>query len=78
MNEIGCLGSSMDAAALEKVIAGQDAVISTLGPTRPPVPDMLETSAKNIMAAMMRQAVRRLVSTTGAGIRQPEDNSGFG
>ena len=66
-------GDSMDAAAVEKVIAGQDAVISTLGPTRPPVPGMMETSAKNIVAAMKKQGVRRLVSTTGAGIRQPED-----
>jgi putative NADH-flavin reductase len=69
-----CQGDSMDAAAVEKAIAGQDAVISTLGPTRPPVPGMMETSARNIIAAMKKHGVRRLVSTTGAGVRQPEDN----
>jgi putative NADH-flavin reductase len=66
-------GDSIDAAAVEKAIAGQDAVISALGPTRPPVPGMMETSAKNIVAAMKKQGVRRLISTTGAGVRQPED-----
>ena len=66
-------GNSMDAAAVEHAIAGQDAVISALGPTRPPVPGMMETSAKNIVNAMTKHGVRRLVSTTGAGVRQPED-----
>ena len=66
-------GDSLDAAAVEKAIAGQEAVISALGPTRPPVPHMMETSAKNIVAGMKKHGVRRLVSTTGAGVRQPED-----
>jgi len=66
-------GNSMDAVAVEKAIAGQEAVISALGPTRPPIPHMMETSAKNIVAGMKRHGVRRLVSTTGAGVRQPED-----
>jgi putative NADH-flavin reductase len=68
-----CQGDSMDAAAVEKTVAGQDAVVSALGPTRPPVPGMMETSAKNIVAAMKKHSVRRLISTTGAGVRQPED-----
>lgn len=66
-------GDAMDAAAVEKAIAGQEAVISALGPTRPAVPQMMETSAKNIVAGMKKHGVRRLVSTTGAGVRQPED-----
>lgn len=66
-------GNSMDAVAVEEAIAGQEAVISALGPTRPPIPHMMETSAKNIVAGMKRHGVRRLVSTTGAGVRQPED-----
>lgn len=66
-------GDSMDAAAVETAIAGQEAVVSTLAPTRPPVPRMMETSAKNIVAAMEKHGVSRLISTTGAGVRQPED-----
>jgi putative NADH-flavin reductase len=70
-------GDSMDAEAVEKAIAGQEAVISALGPTRPPVPHMMETSAKNIVAGMKKNGMRRLVSTTGAGVRQPEDQPKF-
>ncbi len=66
-------GDSMDMAAVEEAIAGQDAVVAALGPTRPPVPRMMEISAKNIVAGMMKHGVRRLISTTGAGVRQPED-----
>ena len=70
-------GDSMDAAAVENAIAGQDAVISALGPTRPPVADMMKISAKNIVTGMKKYGVRRLVSTTGAGVRQPEDKPKF-
>ncbi|MBX3054745.1 MAG: SDR family oxidoreductase [Caldilineaceae bacterium] len=66
-------GDATDAAAVEKAIDGHDAVISALGPTRPPVPQMMERAAKNIVAGMKKHGVRRLVSTTGAGVRQPED-----
>jgi putative NADH-flavin reductase len=66
-------GDSTNAAAVAQAIAGQEAVVSALGPTRPPVPHMMETSANNIVAGMKQHGVRRLVSTTGAGVRQPED-----
>ena len=66
-------GDSMDVTAVEKAIAGQDAVVSALGPSRPPVPGMMETSAMNIVAGMKKHGVKRLISTTGAGVRQPED-----
>ena len=66
-----CKGDSMDMLAVEEAIARQEAVISALGPTRPPAPHMMETSAKNIVAAMQKHGVRRLISTTGAGVRQP-------
>jgi putative NADH-flavin reductase len=70
-------GDSMDAAAVDQAIAGQEAVISALAPTRPPVPHMMEISAKNIVAGMKKHGVCRLVSTTGAGVRQPEDRPKF-
>lgn len=70
-------GDVMDAAAVVKAVAGQDVVISALGPTRPPVPHMMETAAKNIVAAMQKHGLRRIVSTTGAGVRQPEDQPKF-
>lgn len=66
-------GDVMDTDAVEKAIVGQDAVISTLGPVRPSIPSMMEIAAKNIVAAMKKHGTRRIVSTTGAGVRQPED-----
>jgi putative NADH-flavin reductase len=66
-------GDVMDAAAVEKAITGQEAVISVLGPTRIPVAGMLEMAAKNLVTAMQKTSVRRLISTTGAGVRDPLD-----
>ena len=66
-------GNVMDAEKVKQTIAGQEAVISTLGPMRPPVPNMMETAAKNIIAAMYKHGVKRLISTTGAGVRDPRD-----
>jgi putative NADH-flavin reductase len=70
-------GDAMDAIAVEKAIHAQDAVISALGPTRPPVPGMMEMAARNIVNAMKKHGVQRIVSTTGAGVRQPEDRPKF-
>lgn len=66
-------GDATDAAAVERALAGQEAVISALGPSRPPTPGMMETAAKNIVAGMKKHGLRRLVSTTGAGVRDPQD-----
>lgn len=68
-----CAGDVMDAEKVEQAISGQDAVISTLGPTRPPVDGLMETAAKNIVSAMQKHDVKRLLSTTGAGVRDPRD-----
>jgi putative NADH-flavin reductase len=66
-------GDSMNMAQVAKAIEGQDAVVSALGPVRPPVPGMMQISAKNIVEGMNKHGVKRLISTTGAGVRQPED-----
>jgi putative NADH-flavin reductase len=66
-------GDAMDADAVERAIAGQEAVISAIGPSRPPTPGMMETAARNIVAAMHKHGLRRLISTTGAGVRHPQD-----
>lgn len=66
-------GDVMDAAAVENALAGQEVVFSVLGPTRPPVPGMMETAAKNIISAMRKHGIRRIISTTGAAVPQPED-----
>jgi putative NADH-flavin reductase len=70
-------GDVMDSAGVEKAVAGQEAVISALGPTRPAVPGMMEMAAQNIVAAMKKAGIRRLISTTGAGVRDPQDQPQF-
>ena len=66
-------GHVLEAAAVQKAVEGQEAVISALGATRPPVPGMMESAAQNIVAAMKKVGIRRLISTTGAGVRDPQD-----
>jgi putative NADH-flavin reductase len=66
-------GDVMEAEKVEQATEDQEAVISTLGPTRPPVPAMMETAAENIVNAMQKHGLRRLISTTGGGVRAPQD-----
>jgi putative NADH-flavin reductase len=72
-------GDALDVSTVDQAIAGQEAVISALGPTRSSMPDntteagVMETAARNIVAAMHNHKIQRLISTTGAGVRDPED-----
>ena len=66
-------GDVQAAPAVAQAIAGQDAVISALGPSRPPTPGMMASAAANIVAGMQTHGVRRLLFTTGAGVRDPLD-----
>jgi putative NADH-flavin reductase len=70
-------GDALDATAVERAVAGHDAVVSALAPTRPPVAGMMEIAARNIVNAMKKNNVARIISTTGAGIRQVEDQPKF-
>jgi putative NADH-flavin reductase len=60
---------ALDAAAVDGVVAGHDRVISTLGVpySREPVTDF-SRSAGNIVAAMGRHGLRRLVCVTSIGV----------
>jgi putative NADH-flavin reductase len=66
-------GDVMDTEKVDQAIAGQDVVISVLGPTRPPVSGMMEIAAKYIVSGMEKHGLNRLLSTTGAGVRDPQD-----
>ncbi|MCX6081435.1 MAG: hypothetical protein NTW32_18035 [Chloroflexi bacterium] len=52
-------------------------MISALGQTRPFVPGMLETAVKNITRAMQKHGIRRLTSTGGTVVRDPQDQPGL-
>ena len=58
---------------VERAVAGKGAVVSALGHTKTSPKDVLTEGAKNIVAAMNEQGVRRLASLTGAGVRDPKD-----
>lgn len=66
-------GDAADAAAVERAIIGADAVLSALGPTPNSAKGIQTTATRNIVAAMKKHGVRRLVSLTGAGVDAPQD-----
>lgn len=66
-------GDVTDAAAVEVAVAGRDAVLSALGHTKGSPKDVQTVGTRNIVEAMEKQGVRRLVSLTGAGVRDPKD-----
>lgn len=66
-------GELSDGAALEEAIAGADAVISTLGPSGGSHGRPLTRGIRNILAAMAKTGVRRLIVSSGAGARDPND-----
>ncbi|TCJ15950.1 SDR family oxidoreductase [Rubrobacter taiwanensis] len=66
-------GDVLDAAAVEEVVEEVDAVLVALGHTKTSPKDVQARGTQNIVAAMRRHGVRRLISLTGAGVRDPQD-----
>jgi putative NADH-flavin reductase len=67
-------GDVMNAADVEKAFAhGADAVASVLAPTKESPVNLLPTAASNIVSAMKKHNVKRLVYMTGAGVDMPGD-----
>jgi uncharacterized protein YbjT (DUF2867 family) len=66
-------GDATDAASLERAVQGQDAVVSVFGPRGLGKSDVQETLARNLIAAMQKHGVKRLVnlSAWGAAGTQP-------
>lgn len=60
-------GNARDAAALDSLVSGADAVVSALGPTAKDKTLHREV-APALLAAMRRAGVRRFVGISGAGI----------
>jgi putative NADH-flavin reductase len=64
------VGDLTDAEAVGRAVEGCQAVIWAVGATRntPDQPGLFETGARNLVAAMDRLGVRRLVALSGAGV----------
>ncbi|MGF1473025.1 MAG: NAD(P)-dependent oxidoreductase [Rubrobacteraceae bacterium] len=66
-------GDVRDPAKVREAVGGADAVLSVLGHTKSSTKDVQAAGTENIVAAMRASGVRRLVSLTGAGVRDPKD-----
>jgi putative NADH-flavin reductase len=66
-------GDAMDAAKVSEAVVGADAVLVALGHTKNTPADMQAVASRHIVTAMKEHGVRRLVSLTGAGVRDPKD-----
>lgn len=62
-----------DAAAIDRAVAGQDAVISLLGPKGDSRGLPVSRGTALIVAAMQRHGVKRLVATATPSARDPND-----
>jgi putative NADH-flavin reductase len=62
-------GDATEAACVEDVVAGAEAVLSVLSPS--------VEAVENILQAMEKHGVRRLIVATGAGVAQPGDTPPF-
>jgi len=72
------VGDAGDADDIERAVAGQDAVVWTVGvgPTRRPV-HLFSRSTRFLLAAMARHGVRRLMCVTGIGAGDSRCHGGF-
>lgn len=69
-------GNVQNAAQVEQAISGAEAVISVLGPTQNKPTFEISAGTDNILAAMNKSGVRRLIISVGAGVGDPQDAPG--
>ena len=66
-------GELSDRDAIDRAVSGADAVLSVLGPKARVKGMPVTEGTKNIMAAMKRHGVRRLILTSTASAKDPND-----
>ncbi len=69
-------GDALNPTDVEAAMQGHEAVLSTLGPKGKPAV-MAAESTKNIVTAMEKHGVKRIVLISVAGIAVPQDQRGF-
>ena len=70
-------GDAGDPADVEKTVAGTDAVLSALGHTKTSAKNIQTVATQHIVSAMKKHGVERIVSLTGAGVKDPNDEPKF-
>jgi putative NADH-flavin reductase len=67
----------LDPEALEAAVAGQDAVLSALGTRSTKPTTLFSASTANLVDAMKKHGVRRMVCLTGVGVGDSKGHVGF-
>ncbi len=62
---------------IDRLVAGCDAVVSVIGHVKDSPAYLQTTTISNVLSAMKRHGVTRLISVTGTGVRQPGDRVSF-
>ena len=70
-------GELSDRAQIERVISGADAVVSTLGPRGGSKEKPLTHGMQNIVAAMNKLGVRRIIITSTLSVKDRNDKRGL-
>lgn len=66
-------GDILDVESVEKTVRGADAIVSVLGPSNNKPDLMITKGTENILGAMKKHNVQRIVISAGAGVRDPND-----
>lgn len=70
-------GDLQNPADVDAAVTGADAVVSVLGPAGNAPDFAISKGTANIIEAMKRHGVRRLVISAGAGVSDPKDKPGL-
>ena len=70
-------GDVRNPETVDFVIQNADGVINAIGPTPNSPDDLMEKAAENIVSAMKEHGVERLIWSTGAGVKAPQDEPTF-
>jgi putative NADH-flavin reductase len=70
-------GNALEASSLEAAVAGQDAVLSVLGTRSRGPTTLFSESTHNLISAMIKHGVPRLVCITGVGVGDSKGHVGF-
>jgi len=70
-------GEARDSASMERAVQGQDAVVSAFGPRSLKKDDLQEVFMRNLVAAMTKAGVKRLVNLSAMGAGDSRAGSPF-
>jgi uncharacterized protein YbjT (DUF2867 family) len=70
-------GDARDAASIDRAVQGVDAVVAAFGPRSLKKSDIQETLARNLVPAMKKHGVRRLVNLSAWGAGESARNAGL-